>query len=148
VENFAHNLCCQIWADDNSSTCTFLMEKSVTFTGARANENIPSINRWFVYKAIEGRHVRIRYRKSVKTWRRYAWHSHKVILIILFTLGILVYIKYWKTKYKWHKAKQFALLNTWALQNKFSSLRSAKVNVKHQSINQSISSLGLMLKTE
>jgi hypothetical protein len=38
------------------------MEKSVTFTGACANKIIPSINRSFVYKAKEGRHVRIRYR--------------------------------------------------------------------------------------
>ena len=30
------------------------MEKSITFTGARANEIIPSINRSFVYKAKEG----------------------------------------------------------------------------------------------
>jgi hypothetical protein len=37
------------------------MEKSVTFTGACANEIIPSINRSFVYKAKEGRQVRIRY---------------------------------------------------------------------------------------
>ena len=37
-----------------------LMEKSVTFTGAWANEIIPSINRSFVYKAKEARHVRIR----------------------------------------------------------------------------------------
>ena len=37
------------------------MEKSVTFTGACANEIIPSINRSFVYKAKEGRHVRIAY---------------------------------------------------------------------------------------
>jgi hypothetical protein len=35
------------------------MGKSVTFTGACANEIIPSINRSFVYKAKEGRHVRI-----------------------------------------------------------------------------------------
>ena len=35
------------------------MEKSVTFTGACANEIILSINRSFVYKAKEGRHVRI-----------------------------------------------------------------------------------------
>jgi hypothetical protein len=35
------------------------MEKSVTFTGACANEIIPSINRSFVYKAKEGRHIRI-----------------------------------------------------------------------------------------
>ena len=35
------------------------MEKSVTFTGACVNEIIPSINRSFVYKAKEGRHVRI-----------------------------------------------------------------------------------------
>ena len=33
------------------------MEKSVTFTGACANEIIPSINRSFVYKAKEGRDV-------------------------------------------------------------------------------------------
>jgi hypothetical protein len=38
------------------------MEKSVTFTGACANEIIPSINRSFVYKAKEGRHVRILFR--------------------------------------------------------------------------------------
>jgi hypothetical protein len=35
------------------------MEKSVTFTGVCANEIIPSINRSFVYKAREIRHVRI-----------------------------------------------------------------------------------------
>jgi hypothetical protein len=35
------------------------MEKSVTFTGACANEIIPSINRLFDNKAKEGRHVRI-----------------------------------------------------------------------------------------
>ena len=35
------------------------MEKSVTLTGACANEIIPSINRSFVYKAKEGCHVRI-----------------------------------------------------------------------------------------
>jgi hypothetical protein len=34
------------------------MEKSVTFTGACANEIISSINRSFVYKAKEERHVR------------------------------------------------------------------------------------------
>jgi hypothetical protein len=36
-----------------------LMEKSVTFTGACANEIIPSRNRSFVYKAKEGGYVRI-----------------------------------------------------------------------------------------
>jgi hypothetical protein len=35
------------------------MEKSVTFTGACANEIIPSINRSFVYKAKEGGDFRI-----------------------------------------------------------------------------------------
>ena len=35
------------------------MEKSVTFTGACADEIIPSINRSFVYKVKEGRDVRI-----------------------------------------------------------------------------------------
>ena len=35
------------------------MEKSVTFTGACANEIIPSINRLFFYKAKEGCYVRI-----------------------------------------------------------------------------------------
>ena len=41
-EKVAHNLCCQILADDNSSTCTFTTEKSVTFTGACANDIIPN----------------------------------------------------------------------------------------------------------
>ena len=59
MENVADNLCCQIRADDNSSTCTFMMEKSVAFTGACANEIIPSINHLFVYKAKEGRHIRM-----------------------------------------------------------------------------------------
>ena len=36
------------------------MEKSVTFTGACANEIIPSINRSFVYKAKEGGDVCIK----------------------------------------------------------------------------------------
>ena len=35
------------------------MEKSVTFTGACANEIIPSMNRSFVYKVKEGGHVRM-----------------------------------------------------------------------------------------
>ena len=35
------------------------MEKSVTITGACANEIIPSINLSFVYKAKEERHARI-----------------------------------------------------------------------------------------
>ena len=42
AEYVAHNLCCQIRADDNSSTCTFTMENSVTCTGACANEIIPN----------------------------------------------------------------------------------------------------------
>ena len=36
------------------------VEKSVTFNGVWANEIIPSINRSFVYKAKEGRYVRIK----------------------------------------------------------------------------------------
>jgi hypothetical protein len=42
VENVAHNLCCQIRTDDNSSTCTFRTEKLVTCTGTCANEIIPN----------------------------------------------------------------------------------------------------------
>ena len=42
AENVAHNLCCQIQADDNSSTCTFTTGKSVTCIGACANEIIPN----------------------------------------------------------------------------------------------------------
>jgi hypothetical protein len=38
------------------------LEKSVTFTGACANKIMPSINRSFVYKAKEGRHVRINHK--------------------------------------------------------------------------------------
>jgi hypothetical protein len=46
------------------------MEKSVTFTGACANEIIPSINRSFVYKAKEGSHVRIMNRYLKFTYTR------------------------------------------------------------------------------
>ena len=53
-DNVAHTLCCQIRAEDNSSTCTFTTRKSGTCTGACANEIIPSINRSCVYKAKEG----------------------------------------------------------------------------------------------
>ena len=51
-----------IYIYDCGKCCTQFMlpmEKSVTFTGACANEIIPFINRSFVYKAKEGRHVRI-----------------------------------------------------------------------------------------
>jgi hypothetical protein len=40
AENVAHNLYFQMRADDNSLTCTFTTEKSVTYTGACANEII------------------------------------------------------------------------------------------------------------
>ena len=40
TEYVAHNLCWQIRADDNSSTCTFTTGRSVTCTGACANEII------------------------------------------------------------------------------------------------------------
>ena len=50
AENVAHNLCCQIRADDNSSTCTFTTEKAITFTGACVNGIIPSINRFLSTK--------------------------------------------------------------------------------------------------
>ena len=42
------------------------MEKSVTFTGACANEIIPWINRLFVLKTKEGRHVRIMFIHTYK----------------------------------------------------------------------------------
>ena len=45
--------------------------KKVTFTGTCANEIIPSINRSFVYKAKEGRHVRIQCILSVR--KGYEW---------------------------------------------------------------------------
>jgi hypothetical protein len=38
----AYSLCCQIRADNNSSTCTFTTRKSVPCTGACANEIIPN----------------------------------------------------------------------------------------------------------
>ena len=42
AEYVAHNLCCQIRVDDNSAICTFTTGKSVTCTGAHANEIIPN----------------------------------------------------------------------------------------------------------
>ena len=49
-ENVAHNLCCQIRADDNTSTCTFMTEKS---------EWDYAIDKSLVCLQKEGRHVRI-----------------------------------------------------------------------------------------
>ena len=42
AEYVAHNVCCQIRADYNSSTCIFTTGKSVTCIGACANEIIPN----------------------------------------------------------------------------------------------------------
>ena len=47
------------------------MEKSVTFTGACANEIIPSINRSFVYKAKKGRRARIHFRSDCMAMPEY-----------------------------------------------------------------------------
>ena len=47
------------------------MKKSVTFTGACANEIIPTINRSFVYKAKVGRHVRFKVRCLVDLFVSY-----------------------------------------------------------------------------
>ena len=72
------------------------MEKSVTFTGACANEIIPSINHSFVYKPKEGRHVRI-------ILLNFIFHLH----IICYTddsgerRDRMIYIVYWdKTLYQ------------------------------------------------
>ena len=59
------------------------MEKSVTFTGACANEIIPSIDRSFVYKEKEGRHVRI----------NILIYSCIIIKLFFFPSFYLVYIK-------------------------------------------------------
>jgi hypothetical protein len=47
------------------------MEKSVTFTGACANEIIPSINHSFGYKAKEGHHVKI----IITSFKNRKWHG-------------------------------------------------------------------------
>jgi RsiW-degrading membrane proteinase PrsW (M82 family) len=38
------------------------------------------------------------------------WHLYNVILIISVPFGMLVYLKFWNTNYKWHKTKQCVLL--------------------------------------
>jgi hypothetical protein len=43
ADNVANNLCCPIRADDNISTGIFTTGKSVTWTGACANETIPNL---------------------------------------------------------------------------------------------------------
>ena len=53
------------------------IEKSVTFTGACANEIIPSINHLFVYKAKEGGHVRIIYKIQSTVWYKVIDINHK-----------------------------------------------------------------------
>ena len=59
------------------------MKKSVTFTGACANEIIPSINRSFVYKAKEGGYVRIKYSPNLKCYRN---TNKKYMFCILYKL--------------------------------------------------------------
>ena len=58
--------------------CMLPMDKSVTFTDACANEIIPSINRSFVYKAKEGRHVRI----IIRLMRRLKSNLIKTLFLI------------------------------------------------------------------
>ena len=53
-----YSYACRKWR----TQCILPMEKSVTITGAYANEIIPSIHRSFVYKTKEGGNVRILYR--------------------------------------------------------------------------------------
>ena len=68
------------------------MEKSVTFTGACANEIIPSINRSFVYKAKEGGHVRMLFSlPDPECHVRYCHHLVSVVVLKLlyFTLLLL-----------------------------------------------------------
>ena len=64
AEYVAHNLCCQIRADDNSSTYTFTTGKSVTCTESHAPVHVlmrlyPIDKSLFFYKAKEGRYARI-----------------------------------------------------------------------------------------
>ena len=59
------------------------MEKSVAFTGACANEIIPSINRSFVYKAKEGRHIRIYFDSKDKREQTYKYNILFVKEVIL-----------------------------------------------------------------
>ena len=78
------------------------MEKSVTFTGACANEIIPSINHLFVYKPKEGSHVRI-------ILLNFIFHLH----IICYTDDYwdrrdrMIYIVYWDQDFvsglDWHE---------------------------------------------
>ena len=55
------------------------IERSVTFTGACANESIPSINRSFVYKAKDGGHVRIKYNLFLQMKKKYTSYRFEYI---------------------------------------------------------------------
>ena len=93
------------------------MEKSVTFTGACANEIIPSINRSFVYKAKEERYVRIINnimvcRRGLSAWIYISLMSsaNGVTEMIVIEKGYpesfaqrLINIDSWKTKYRANK---------------------------------------------
>ena len=93
------------------------MEKSVTFTGACANKIIPSINRSFVYKVKEGRHIRIINKIMVCRRGLSAWiyisvmsSANGVAEMIVIEKGYpesfaqrLIDIDSWKTKYKTNK---------------------------------------------
>ena len=57
------------------------MEKSVKFTGACENEIIPSINRSFIYKTKEGRHLRIYLLRQISPFN-YKTIRNKIYLYI------------------------------------------------------------------
>ena len=59
------------------------MEMSVAFTGACANEIIPSINRSFVYKAKEGCHIIIYFDSKDKREQTYKYNILFVKEVIL-----------------------------------------------------------------
>jgi hypothetical protein len=68
--------------------CILPMEKSVTITGAYANEIIPSIHRSFVYKTKEGGNVRILYRSLfagfVFSLSVFSWFFFGIVLLCFF----------------------------------------------------------------
>ena len=73
--------------------CILPMEKSVTFTGAYANEIIPSIHRSFVYKAKEGGNVRILYRSlfvgfvfSLSVFSLFFWVLFFLVCLVFFII--------------------------------------------------------------
>ena len=72
-----------------------------------SGERAPLLERWILVWDIS---IKKQIVYLLKQEKLEVWHLYNVILIISVPFGMLVYLKFWNTNYKWHKTKQCVLL--------------------------------------